>query len=436
MKVKGLRWVIVGLVALATVINYIDRNALAVMWPEISEQYGFDANDYALLLTCFMISYAIGQSLFGKVLDTIGTRIGFVLAIVVWSASIAAHALARSLLTFSVLRAALGVSEAGAWPGAVKANAEWFAPNERALAQGIFNAGASIGAIISAPLIAFLFLAVGWQAVFLLIGALGALWIIPWLVIYRAPPERHPWLTEEERAHILSGRLEKPDGAEQEAQYAPGMLQLLTHKESWGIILSRFFLDPVWWLFVSWLPLYLADTFGFDIKQIGLFGWVPFVGAALGSLFGGWLSGVLIKIGWSVGAARKSVIALGMIVMFPALLATMNASDPTLAVVIIAVILFGFQITIGNLQTLPSDYLSGKSVGSLAGVGGTAAVFGVLVTTWIVPAITQDSYAPFFALGAALVPLSLISVLLLCGKVDRLRPKHQSVSANPQEAPS
>ncbi len=434
MKIKGLRWVIVGLVALATVINYIDRNALAVMWPEISQQYGFDSNDYALLLTCFMVSYAIGQSLFGKILDTIGTRIGFVLAIVVWSASIAAHAFARSLLTFSILRAALGVSEAGAWPGAVKANAEWFAPNERALAQGIFNAGASIGAIVSAPLIAFMFLAVGWQAVFLLIGGLGALWIIPWLIVYRAQPETHPWLTDEERTHILSGRLEKPDAVEAAAAYTPGMMQLLTHKESWGIILSRFFLDPVWWLFVSWLPLYLADTFGFDIKQIGLFGWVPFVGAAIGSLFGGWLAGLLIKAGWSVGAARKGVVALGMIVMFPALLATMNASDPTLAVVIIAVILFGFQIAIGNIQTLPSDYLAGKSVGSLAGIGGTAAVFGVLITTWIVPAITQDSYAPFFVLGAALVPLSLLSILLLCGKVQRLTPKDQAGGAKPEGA--
>jgi ACS family hexuronate transporter-like MFS transporter len=422
-KVKGLRWVIVALIALATVINYIDRNALAVMWPEISREFGFDANHYALLITCFMVSYAIGQSLFGKILDTIGTRIGFVLAIAVWSLSIAAHAFARTLVGFGVLRATLGVSEAGAWPGAVKANAEWFAPNERALAQGIFNAGASMGAIISAPLIAFMFLAIGWKMVFLLIGLLGFLWIVPWLIVYRAQPETHPWLTEEERAHILSGRLEKPDAqGAQAVEYTPGMRGLLRHRASWGIILSRFFLDPVWWLFVSWLPLYLADSFGFDIKQIGLFGWVPYVGAAIGSLFGGWLAGALIKAGWAVGRARKTAIALGMIIMFPALLATMGTSDPLYAVLLIAVILFGFQVAIGNIQTLPSDYLSGKSVGSLAGMGGTAAVLGVLITTWIVPAVTTESYAAFFALGAALVPLSFLSILLLGGKVERLKP--------------
>lgn len=405
---KGVRWLVITLIAVATVINYIDRNALAVMWPEISAELGYSKDDYALLLTCFMIAYAIGQSVFGRVFDAIGTRFGFVLAILAWSASIAAHAFARTLLTFGVLRAALGISEAGAWPGAAKANAEWFPAAERSLAQGVFNAGASVGAIISAPLIAWLFLSVGWQAVFLIIGSLGALWLIPWLFIYRAPPERHPWLGEEERERIFSGR------ATAETQPAPSMAALLARRESWGIILSRFFLDPVWWLFVSWLPLYLADVFGFDIRQIGLFAWVPYVGAAVGSLLGGWFAGVLIQRGMGAIAARKLVITFGALIMLPALLGSMVAADPLLAVSLIAVVLFGFQVAIGNIQTLPSDYLDKSAVGSLAGVSGTAAIAGVLITTWIVPAATQASYVPFFLLGAALVPLSLAAVWLLC----------------------
>ncbi len=196
MQIKGLRWFVVGLVAIATVINYVDRNALAVMWPSISEELGMDKNDYALILTFFMVGYAFGQSLFGKIFDAIGTRVGFVLAIAVWSVAIALHAAVRSVLAFGIVRFSLAVGEAGNWPGATKANAEWFPINERALAQGIFNAGASIGAVVSAPLIALLYIALGWKATFLAIGGLGVLWVIPWLALYRGNPDSHPWLSE------------------------------------------------------------------------------------------------------------------------------------------------------------------------------------------------------------------------------------------------
>ena len=194
---SAVRWMIVGLIAVATVVNYIDRNALAVMWPEISREIGASKEDYALLVTVFMLFYAAGQFLFGRLFDVIGVRLGFALSIAVWSVSIALHALAQSIVSFSVFRALLGVSEAGAWPGAVKANAEWFPAKERALAQGIFNAGASTGAIVSAPLIALLFLWLGWKGTFALIGALGFLWLLPWLIVYRAGPDLHPWVDED-----------------------------------------------------------------------------------------------------------------------------------------------------------------------------------------------------------------------------------------------
>jgi len=415
----GFRWVVIGLIAVATVVNYIDRNALAVMWPEISKEIGASKEDYALLVTVFMIFYAIGQSVFGRAFDRLGTRLGFTLSIVVWSLAIALHATARSVTSFAMFRALLGISEAGAWPGAAKANAEWFPGRERALAQGVFNSGAAIGAIVSAPLIALLFLTLGWKATFLLVGVLGALWLIPWLLLYRSGPETHPWVSEAERAHILGDREPAASGAD--AEPAPSVRDLLRHRQSWAIILARFFLDPVWWLFVSWLPIYLAETFGFDIKQIGLFGWVPYVGAMLGSVFGGWLAGALIRGGWSVDRARKTVIALGAGIMLPALLVTTQAAEPLLAVLVIAVILFGFQVAIGNIQSLPADYFSGKSVGTLAGVSGTAAVAGVLLTTWLVPAMTEISYTPIFVLAAAIVPLSVVSILVLGGRIERLK---------------
>ncbi|MBD3838219.1 MFS transporter, partial [Brevundimonas sp.] len=200
---SGMRWVIIGMIAIATVINYIDRNALAVMWPAIASDIGATKADYALLVTIFMLFYALGQFVFGRLFDAIGVRLGFALSIGVWSISIALHALASSILSFSLFRAMLGLSEAGAWPGTVKANAEWFPPKERAFAQGIFNAGASIGAIVSAPLIALLFIAFGWKGTFLVVGALGFIWVLPWLIIYRAGPDLHPWVSAAERALIL-----------------------------------------------------------------------------------------------------------------------------------------------------------------------------------------------------------------------------------------
>ena len=425
MKTKSLRWVVVSLVAVATVINYIDRNALAVMWPGISADLGLDKNDYALLLTFFMVGYAIGQSLFGKIFDMIGTRLGFVMAIVVWSVSIMLHAAVRGVGALGVARFGLALGEAGNWPGATKANAEWFPIKERALAQGIFNSGASLGAVVSAPAIALLYIQFGWKGTFIALGFLGLVWLLPWLLIYKAPPERHPWLSPEERKYILDGQ-KVETAAEADDQAAPGWLEMLRYRQSWSVIASRFFLDPVWWLFVSWLPIYLADQFGFDIKQIGLFAWVPYVGAAIGALFGGWLAGYLLKKGWTVNATRKLTVTAGGAIMLPALIATAYAATPLLAVLLIAVILFGFQLAIGNIQTLPSDFFSGKSVGSLAGAGGTAAVVGVLITIWIVPAVTTESYVPFFVLGALLVPLAVLSVWVFGGNIQAVSTKTDS----------
>lgn len=420
--IKGLRWLVITLVAIATIINYIDRSALAVMWPGIASELGMDKRDYANIVTVFLIGYAIGQSLFGKLFDALGTRIGFLLSIVVWSGAIALHFVARSALSFGFFRVLLGVGEAGNWPGATKAIAEWFPVRERALGQGIFGAGASLGSVIAPPLVAFLYAYVGWKTTFLLIGSLGFLWIVPWLIVYKSGPGAHPWVSVEEREYILTGQ--RAGAAAVQDEYVPTLRQLLRHRQSWSVIAARFFIDPVWWLFVSWLPLYLNERFHFDVKEIGMFAWVPYVGAAVGALSGGWFCGHLLARGWTVNRARKLVIGLGLVIMFPALLLSAAAETPLLAVLSIGVILFGFQAAITNIQTLPSDFFSGKTVGSLAGLSGTSAVLGVIICMQLVPALTTGGdYTPFFILGALLLPLVFLSIWL-GGPVVRVQPKH------------
>ncbi|MEM8682804.1 MAG: MFS transporter [Pseudomonadota bacterium] len=421
MKISGLRWGIVTLVAIATVINYIDRGALGFLWPEISNDLGLSKTDYAIILNVFTFAYAFGQTLFGRIFDWIGTRLGFILSITVWSIATMLHAVATSLTGFAIFRGLLGVSEAGNWPGATKANAEWFPIKERALAQGIFNSGAAVGGIVSAPIIAYLFVYLGsWQATFITIGLLGLLWLVPWLIIYKSGPDTHPWVSESEREYILTGQRDVETNAV--ATYAPGSAEILSRKESWGVILASFFLDPIWWLFVGWLPLYLSETYGFGVKEIGLYAWVPYVGAMFGAWFGGLLAQNRISAGWTVNKARKFVIGLGGLIMLVSLLMTIKAATPLFAVLLMAAILFGFQTSVGNIQTLPSDFYSGKSVGTLAGYAGTAAKLAVVGLNFLIPVITVNSYAPAFAVGAALAILSVASVWIFCGRIQPLNP--------------
>ncbi len=409
MKIKGLRWWIIGLVCLATIINYIDRSALSIMWPDISKDLDMSKNDYALILNIFLVAYAVGQSLSGKMFDKIGTKVGFVVSITLWGIATALHAFARGVMSFSFFRVLLGLGEAGNWPGAVKSNAEWFPTKERALAQGIFNSGAALGSIVAPPLIAIVWVAIGWEMTFVLLGLLGILWVIPWLIFNKALPDKHSWITDEEREYIKSGMEQKKEEPDK-----PGlsMKQILSHKESWAVLASRFFVEPIWWLFVGWMPIYLADVYGFNVKEIGLMAWVPYVGAAIGSLSGGYYSGRLMINGASVDKARKKTILVGCTIMFLGLIATILAGDTAEKfVAIVAVVLFGFQFVISNIQTIPSDLFSGKSVGSLAGLGGTVGIFSVIIMNFLVPVITDNySYTPIFIMIAVFVPLGYLSI--------------------------
>ena len=432
MRIRNLRWWVVALIALATIINYIDRQSLNVLWPAISaDLYPNKTADerkeiFAFISAVFVFSYALGQAIFGKIFDWVGTRTGFILSIGIWSLATAAHAFARGIVSFSIFRAILGVAEAGNWPGATKGNAEWFPVRERALAQGIFNSGAAIGGIISIPLIAFLTVYLKWQAIFVLVGLIGLFWLIPWMILVKSPPKSHPWITDEERAYILTGQ-RAPDKSDATSidDYTPSTSEMLKRKESWGVIIASAAIDPIWWLFVFWIPIYLFEVYGMDVKTIGLYGWVPYVCAIFGAWGGGLLAQNRIKAGWTVDRTRKVIITLGCLIMLPTLLAMSNPGGPTSAVLLMAVILFGFQMAIGNVQTLPSDLFGGASVGTLAGLSGMAAKLGAVTLTSLVPWLTSGgSYAPAFIIGAGLAVLAMTSIWILCPTIEPLKAKH------------
>jgi len=432
MKVKGLRWWVIALIGLATVINYIDRQSLSVLWPQIADdlfpEKSIDQRKeiYANITIIFMFSYAFGQAIFGKIFDWIGTRLGFALSIGAWSIATALHALANSFLSFSIFRALLGISEAGNWPGAAKANAEWFPTKERAFAQGLFNSGAAIGGIVSIPIISGLAIALeSWQAIFIIVAVLGFVWLIPWLVLVKGPPKKHQWITDDEKAYIMSGQKSTNSSSSSDDGYNPTTGQLLSHKQSWGVIIASAAIDPIWWLFISWIPLYLFEVYQMDVKGLLIYGWVPYVGAMLGAWFGGLLAQNRLKAGWSVDKARKLVITIGCLIMLPALLLLASPGGPTTAVLIMATILFGFQTAIGNIQTLPSDFFSGKTVGTLSGFAGMAAKLAAAGLTFFVPWLTSGgNYQPVFFIGSALALVALVGVWVLCGKIVPVQAKN------------
>jgi MFS transporter, ACS family, hexuronate transporter len=406
--VRGLRWSIAGLIFLATLINFIDRLTISILGPVITTQLGLSNLQFASITIWFLIAYTASQGLSGKLYDRIGARLGFSISIFVWSTAACAHAFARGFLSLSCFRFILGLGEAGNWPGAAKVIAEWFPSRERALGMGIFNSGVCVGSIMAPPLIVWLQVRFGWQTTFLATGTLGFLWLVLWLLFYRSP-DRHPAITAEEYALIREGQ-----AAVSRSEPAISWLHLLRFRQTWAIVLSRFLTDPVWWLYITWLPLYLYNARGFDLKKIGMFAWLPFLTADAGSLLGGWLSGRLITKGWTTNRARKSVVLLGAFLMTAGIPAALT-SDAMIALAFISLVTFGFQSWINNVQTLPSDYFPEGTVASVTGLGGVGAGIGailyVLTTGWVVD---HFSYTPILLI-AGLLPLFGTAVLFVVG---------------------
>ena len=419
-KIRGLRWWIVSLIFLATLINYIDRLTISVLAPVITRDLHLTNTEFGGIITWFLLAYTISQSLSGKLYDRIGTKRGFIASITLWSIAAMGHAFARGLTSLSVFRFFLGLGEAGNWPGAAKTVAEWFPIRERAFGMAIFNSGAAIGSVVAPPLIVWLSLTYGWQTTFIVTGSFGFAWLVLWILVYQTP-DLHKWLGESERQLIRQGQRfgDVTDTVATETS-APTWRELLRYRQVWAIVLARGFTDPIWWLYISWLPKYLADARGFSLVKIGLFAWVPYVAADAGSLSGGWLSGYLISRGWSVDRARKIVILVAALLM-PAGIFAAFAHDAMVALALIGVVLFGFQVWINNVQTLPSDFFSDRAVASVAGLGGTGAGVGsmifILGTGWVVD---HFSYVPVLVVAGLLAPIGTLVLFALCGRIERV----------------
>jgi ACS family hexuronate transporter-like MFS transporter len=410
-----LRWLVIGLIFCATVINYIDRQTVSVLKTAISNDLGLSNADYAAVQNSFLIFYGISQMVSGRIYDIIGTRLGFTCSIVIWSLAAAAHSFARTAGAFRLWRGVLGFGEAGNWPGAAKAVGEWFPVNERALGMGIFNTGAAVGGALSPPIIAALATAYGWRPVFITTGVLGFIWLAAWLAVYRLP-EQHPWISAAEREYIVSGRGQTQTSGG--IEWTPGWLTLLTYRQTWAIVIGRFLTDPIWGLYVFWLPSYFQEARGFSLQQVGWSTWFPFLAAGLGALTGGWASGHLIQRGWTVDRARKVVMTSGAL-LTPAGILAVRVDNPYTALVLMGIVLFGFQVWINNVQTLPSDFFPRTAVASVFGLGGTAAAISSVLYTWGTGrAVDLAGYTPVFVTAGVLGPLGLASVLLLAGRIE------------------
>lgn len=451
MKINGLRWYLLSLVALVIMINILDRGTMNYMWLDetdkvsgqvirqgISSELGFidqalspeerqnkNKEVLAMFNIIFMVAYGASNLISGKIYDRIGTRNGFSLSTAFWGGAIALTAFIRGLKSFAFLRAMLGLGEAGPFPGCAKVNAEWFPVKERATAQGICNAASAIGNILVPVIIPLLFIEFGWRNTFLVLGAICFVWIIPWLIINRGSPEIHPWITMKERDYIITGRTT----TDKNEVKTLSIRDLLCDRRSYSVILSRFFIDPVWWMFMTWLPIYLHEVYHLNLMSIVSVAWIPFSGAALGGVAGGWVSGKLISRGYNDIKARKVTITIGGLLMVPGMIGAAFAPSAMVAAFMLVFILGGFAVAITNIQTLPGDFHSGKTVGSLAGLGGLSAIIGVILSTFLVPLLTRNgNWLPFFSMGLILAIGSVLSVIIVLRPKDQIEKKNEGVN--------
>ena len=416
-KIRGLRWWIIGMICTLTIINYIDRLTLSVLAPTIRETFGMSNQSYSRVVTMFLLGYTISQALSGRLLDKLGTRLGFMLFVLVWSIASMLHSTARSVVQLGMFRFLLGLGEAGNWPGAAKAVAEWFPVRERAFGMAIFNSGASIGAVIAPPMIVYVALHYGWRSAFFIGGGLSALVMVAWFFFYRAPAE-HPRLSESERQHILSDQT-PADAAT--AQSKRPWLSLFRHRQVWAVVAARFFSDPIWWFLISWLPNYLKSERGFSLAMIGLLSWIPFLFADIGNLTGGAVSSILIKRGWSVDRARKTVLLISALMVPAGVLAVVTAPNDAVAIAGISTIAFGFQSWIVNIHTLPSDCFPKQDVGSVFGIGGTAAGIASMLFTLLIGYIVDHfSYTPVFIIVGLMGPFAALLLFTIMKRIERV----------------
>ena len=400
------RWRICTLLFFVTTLIYLERQVLGVLAPELERVIGWDEIQYGNIVMAFQMAYALGMLLSGRFLDVVGPRIGYALAIAVWTLATSGQSLARSVLAFAIARFVLGLAEAPNFPAAIKTVAEWFPKKERALATGIFNSGANIGAIVApatAPWVAAHF---GWQWAFVFLGVLSAIWIVPWAVTYRQP-ERHPRLSATELAYIQSDP--------QEPAVRVPWVRLVPHRQTWAFLVGKFLTDPIWWFFLYWLAKFLNQQYG--LTRTGL-GWplvIVYTGSMVGSVCGGWLPAKFLKMGWSLNRARKTAMLICAVAVLPVTFAA-TGGKLWLTVALVSLATAAHQGWSANLFTLPSDTFPKQAVASVVGIGGFGgAVGGMLIATLTGLVLERThSYVPMFVMAslAYLVAITIIHLVL------------------------
>lgn len=392
-KTGNYRWVICALLFFATTINYVDRQILGYLKPTLEVEFNWTETDYANIVMIFAACYAFGYVIFGNFIDRIGSKLGYSVSIIIWSVAAVAHAFVKSTFGFGAARAVLGLGEAGNFPAAVKAVAEWFPKKERALATGIFNSGTSIGAVVAPILVPWLLGTYGWEQAFVITGALGFIWLIFWWLFYEIPSKQKR-LSAEEYAFIHSDNEVIEDENAKPIKWAT----LLKIKQTWVFIIGKFLTDPIWWFFLFWLPSYFSTTFALDLKKPSIHLVVVYTATTFGSIGGGYLSSYLIRKGWTPFKARKTSLLIAAIVVMPIILAK-YATDIWGAVAIISVAAAAHQAWSSNIFTVVSDLFPKRAVSSVVGMGGFVGSMGSTLFPLVVGSLL-DYYKAAGNIGA------------------------------------
>jgi MFS transporter, ACS family, hexuronate transporter len=411
-KLWGLRWWMMGLLMLGSIINYLTRATLAVAAPSVLKDLDITTQQYSWILSAFQFAIML-QPLCGYVMDSVGLKLGFAIFAIAWSFISMAHGLAASWQTLFGLRALLGFAEGSANPAGMKATSEWFPAAERGLAGGFFNMGASLGSMLAAPLVAWAILTHSWQFAFVLTGVIGLAWVALWLAFYQSP-STHKALSPEERTYILSGQESHLAG-----EGKPSFSTILGQRNFWGIAIPRFLADPTWGTLTFWLPLYLTTVRGFDLKQIAMFAWLPFLAADLGCMFGGTISIALQKRGVGLINARRTAFTVGALLMMGVAFVGI-VDSPYVAVALLSLAGFAHQTLSVTVITMASDLFKRSEVATVAGMAGTCGNAGVLLFSLLMGAlVTRIGYTPFFI---GLAALDLLGAAVLWTLVRERRP--------------
>lgn len=417
MSLSRLRWLILGLLFLSTVINYVDRQALSVLLPTLRTELGLTSADYGLVTTAFLLAYMLAQVPFGMWIDKVGTRRGFSVSIIGWSLAATAHAFVVGPISLIVARVLLGVTEAGNWPAGTKAIASWFPQKRRAFAMAIFDGGSVIGAVLAPPLVALLALQFGWRASFVITGVAGFVWLLGWLALYHAP-HAHPKLSAEDRAVVTE---EVGAAPTKPPVFGAALRRIVRERQLWGLMVTRMLATPVWWFYVFWLPDYLSKARGFSLQDIGFYGWIPYVTVDLGKVAGGAVSDALLARGASVTFARKSVMVVGAAATLAGLL-VVQADSAATAITWVCVVTFGIGIWSTNILALHADIFPAETMGTAMGSTLMAASLGGAAFTYLVgQAVDRAGYAPVFWVVGLLPSIACLALFFWVGPVKRIR---------------